>query len=238
MPILAGIVLLSACFPPVLCGQPRSGIDSRTTAEGRIRTRRSRCVPQIGPHRDPKGEAPLIDEHVERSIDQFVMREIAYLTVLASFQHAKIYADRASPAERAGVRNSLCNELELLADDYVRGPVSDENHVQHIVAFADKMTKLHGRVLHDSRFRVGITQKAVNLYLKYCWCFGRTPHPPPHCPFDRTIIQMLPGCEDINFTQFDDVETYRRLATAAKAEAGSKPIAEWELVLFNEAQDL
>jgi hypothetical protein len=179
----------------------------------------------------------LIDEHVEQSKDQFVKREIAYLTILASFQHAKIYAEHASPAERADVRNSLCNELELLADDYVRGPVSDENHVQHIVAFADKMTKRHVRVLHESRFRVGIAQKAVNLYLKYCWCFGRTLNPPPHCPFDRTIIQSLPGCEDINFTQFDDVETYRRLATAAKAEAGSQSMAEWELVLFNEAHD-
>lgn len=178
----------------------------------------------------------MIGEHVERAMDQFVRREIAYLTILASFQHAKIYADHASLGERPDVRNSLCNELELLADDYLRGPVSDENHVRHIVAFADKMTELHGRVLHESRFRIGIAQKAVNLYLKYCWCFGRMPNPPPHCPFDRTVIQGLPDCEDINFTQFDDVRTYRKLAAAAKAKAGSQSVAEWELALFNDAQ--
>jgi hypothetical protein len=45
-------------------------------------------------------------------------------------------------------------------------------------------------------FRVGTAQKALNLYLKYLWCLGEI-KTPPHCPFDRGIIQMLPVSERV-----------------------------------------
>jgi hypothetical protein len=57
--------------------------------------------------------------------------------------------------------------------------------------------------------------------------------PPPHCPFDRTVIHRLPGCHDIVWTKSDSEGEYRRLVDAARVAAGDRSIAEWELVVFN-----
>ena len=60
-----------------------------------------------------------------------------------------------------------------------------------------KLTDLYKdkAILKDNVFRVGITQKAFNLYLKYLWCLGLRwiEHEPPHCPFDRIVIGKLGG---------------------------------------------
>jgi hypothetical protein len=58
---------------------------------------------------------------------------------------------------------------------------------------------------------------------------------PPHCPFDNIIIGKLPNCDNINWTTLDKVEDYRRLVIAARDEAGTIPIAQWELETYNSA---
>jgi hypothetical protein len=55
---------------------------------------------------------------------------------------------------------------------------------------------------------------------------------PPHCPFDRTIIGDLPDYDGINLTTLGTVEDYERLVTAARAEAGTPPLAQWELETY------
>jgi hypothetical protein len=47
--------------------------------------------------------------------------------------------------------------------------------------------------------RIGLAQKALNLYLKYLWCLGEI-HEPPHCPLDSIVLGQVPGCKDVRWT--------------------------------------
>jgi hypothetical protein len=85
--------------------------------------------------------------------------------------------------------------------------------------------------LKNGRFRIGIAQKALNLYLKYLWCVGLIPMP-PHCPFDSSIIGHLPECMNFNWTAIDSIDDYQKLVNSARKKADDKPIAEWELELW------
>ncbi len=62
------------------------------------------------------------------------------------------------------------------------------------------MTTEFKDILFGNGFRVGIAQKALNLYLKYLWCLGKITEP-PHCPFDSIIISEI-KC-NIKWTEMD-----------------------------------
>ena len=56
-------------------------------------------------------------------------------------------------------------------------------------------------VLYEKKIPIGIAQKAVNLYLKYMWCFGWIPEP-PHCRIDRTVLEAVDDQDD--WTKMDE----------------------------------
>lgn len=80
------------------------------------------------------------------------------------------------------------------------------------------------------RFRIGVAQKALNLYLKYLWCLDRIPVP-PHCPFDSTVLRELEL--EFSWTRSSKIEDYKSWVEHAKVAAGTKTLAEWELQLWN-----
>ena len=100
--------------------------------------------------------------------------------------------------------------------------------------------------LNGDHLRLGVAQKALNLYLKYLWCEHRIPTP-PHCPFDSNILDKLTlptGCER-RWTQADKVEHYREWVLAAKKQAEKEAqkeskkevsLADWELRAWNAAR--
>lgn len=104
----------------------------------------------------------------------------------------------------------------------------------NISTLADTLSLLHTTVLKDGRFRIGSAQKALNLFLKYLWCIGEIPTP-PHCPLDYKIIQKLPPPARRNWTEIETIDDYKSLVAEAKKLAGSQPLAEWELQLYNKA---
>jgi hypothetical protein len=163
----------------------------------------------------------------------FLQGNFQYLTILASFQRSHIYAADATWEQGLALRTELCANLVDLAQQYTV-PVGDEQHLRNIGELCDHLTERCSPTLKAGRFRIGIGQKALNLYLKYLWCAGRIAMP-PHCPFDRNIISRLALDEDITWTTLDSVDDYRMLVAAARRVAGAEPLAEWELRVFEEA---
>ena len=163
---------------------------------------------------------------------QFILAEVWYLTMLASFQRVRIYADPSNPSNHL-VRGYLRDELSALTPHYTAGPVSDARHIANVQHLADTLSSRCESLLFEKRFRIGVAQKALNLYLKYLWCIGQVPEP-PHCPFDRTVIQELEGCQGISWSQFDDLDTYEQLVAAARRKASPLSLSEWELRFFNQ----
>jgi len=121
-------------------------------------------------------------------------------------------------------------ELKAYGSEYEIGNVSEEKHTSNIKTFADEISARYGNILSGGRFRIGIAQKLLNLYLKYRWVLGLAAKSPLHCPFDYRIISQLsvvePRC--IKWTKCDHIGCYQSWVDAARKKAG-KSIAEWEL---------
>ncbi len=148
----------------------------------------------------------------------FLADECLWMTLLATLQRARAYQDRAPDDLRAGFREDLWRELKQVVEEY-RDEVSEETHVRNICELSDRISRSHGTILRPDRhgggrFRIGLAQKALNLWLKYMWCLGEIPTP-PHCPFDSNIIDALPGCGHIKWTKLDSVDEYTQLARSA-----------------------
>ena len=169
----------------------------------------------------------------------FLKTQLFQLTVAATMQRNKVYADATTEADRLDFRVALRKQLDLLTPHYGTR-VSDEKHEEYISSMADALSRSHEGVLVDGRLRIGTAQKALNLWLKYLWCSDFLPIEPPHCPFDRIIIQghLPPEVHPIHWTTSDSLSEYRELWMAAKklANVKSLSIAQWELDAYGSGQ--
>jgi hypothetical protein len=158
---------------------------------------------------------------------EFLKSEFALLSIQAAFQRSGVYAKGVEDRKKMELRSYFKQRIEEISREYVH-PVEGSNHERNIEVLTREITERFREILKDHNFRIGITQKALNLYLKYLWC-ERKIAIPPHCPFDRKIIELLPKDIRLNWTQIDNIEKYRKLVVAACKEATSEPIAVWEL---------
>jgi hypothetical protein len=162
--------------------------------------------------------------------ERFLKNEFLTMSVLGALGRSNTYSKSTSEKDKNSFRNALRKKLEEIGETYV-SPISEETHCSNIKKIADDITALFSYCLKNGRFRIGIAQKALNLYLKFLWCVGLIPMP-PHCPFDSIIIRYLPECNDLNWTATDSIYDYQRLVDAARKKAYGKPIAKWELEIW------
>lgn len=168
----------------------------------------------------------------------FIIDQVLVNSIGAAFQHAGVYVgglDTLDPRKKE-LRTDLRERLIALGDTY-KNPVDENKHCQNVEKLAKELTTAHKDkgLLRNDRFRIGIAQKALNLYLKYLWCLDEIPEP-PHCPIDREIIKVLsiPWKErdSYNWTQLDDLKKYKELIGMCKDKAEGS-VAEWELKEWN-----
>jgi hypothetical protein len=163
----------------------------------------------------------------------FLLREFFTLTLAGTVQRSGLYNDGTTEKDRKPFQDSLRGILEEMAVDYAEC-VSEEKHVENIERLADKLSAKHADILAEGGMRIGLAQKALNLYLKYLWCLGEIPKP-PHCPIDSIVLSKVPGCKDVRWTRIEEIEEYRRIIASAKDEARFKgqSLAQWELTIYN-----
>ena len=143
---------------------------------------------------------------------------------LASLQRANAYAETVSDNQRARFQRRLDLALTDIGRRYGT-EVSESDHIQNIEELAARLSKECGLALAKGRLRLGIAQKALNLYLKYLWCLRKIPMP-PHCPLDSRVILQLPSVRDVSWTKMTNVSDYKKVIAAAKARARSLSLAE------------
>jgi hypothetical protein len=166
---------------------------------------------------------------------RFLHDELFSLTLMATVQRGRLYAPNVNGDRRAEFQKSLRQQLERLAKQY-GGSVSESAHLRNIECLSARLSESHSSILREGRFRVGSAQKALNLFLKYLWCMGEI-RIPPHCPFDRGVIQRLPPRVRRNWTEIERLDQYKALVEAAKRIAAPSSLAEWELALYNRSKD-
>ena len=161
---------------------------------------------------------------------EFLHDQFLSMSISASLQHAGIYKDKIRDDERLVFRVALGRILLEISADY-KNPVSESRHEENIELLVQMMSDQFGGLFKDGKYRIGLAQKALNLYLKYLWCEEEIPAP-PHCPFDRMIIEELLKEKPINWTDMDDMKDYRQLVSAAREKAQGVSLAEWELKTY------
>jgi len=168
---------------------------------------------------------------------KFLRSEILLATLNASLatrnEKAKVYAAGVGEDEKTEVRAGISKRLTELDAAYLGGGVTGESHCENIESFAGDLGKEFRQYFEGQRFRIGITQKLVNLYLKYIWVLEWIPEP-PHCPFDGVVISHIAGlpAESRNWTALDNLDAYRKLVDLALKTARDQKyssLAIWEL---------
>lgn len=161
----------------------------------------------------------------------FLEAEFVSSSIVGAVRHSPIYAN-ASKKNRENLQLVLRDKLCGLAARYsTQAAITTEEHLKNIQELASHAAKTCGPFLVDGKLRLGVAAKALNLYLKYLWCAGRLKIPPPHCPFDHTIIYDLLGFED-NWPEVDDAATYLKWVQKAEKlrdDAKCESLAQWEL---------
>ena len=147
-------------------------------------------------------------------------------------------------SKRIMMKKEIKKMIFELGENYIKEKVNEEDHKKNIIQFSENISNQFFDILNDdnkNRFVVGRSQKLINLYLKYLWCWGKMPQIPPHCPFDSTIIAALrktdPTIADWTKFDSDSLKEYEKYVTAAKEQTEKnnfQSIAEWELKTFNE----
>ena len=168
---------------------------------------------------------------------KFIDEEIWILTFGGAFQRAEIYKkDNFSDVIREKIRTQFREEIkkfirEEIAPQY-QNIIDDDKHISNIISFTE-WSKSFSDILNGGYLKIGVSQKLINLYLKYLWCLNLI-NIPPHCPFDRIIISKLGYYNPPSWTKLDDINKYKEFVHKAKEKAKKEnlTIAEWELKVF------
>lgn len=163
----------------------------------------------------------------------FINEEIWVLTFGGAFQRSNIYkSNKYDDPQRKKFRNDIKSYIETNILPQYKNTVDEESHIQHLLSFSE-WSKKYSHILNDGYLNIGVVQKILNLYLKYQWCLGNIEEP-PHCPFDRIILQELNYNPIPSWTKLNSEIEYRNIAAKAKkiASKNNMSIAEWELDVF------
>src|SRR3989339_730159 len=130
------------------------------------------------------------------------------------------------------LRNEIKDFLLVYLKDFNR--VDENGHVSRIIELSDKISKKYSEILYKKRFRIGVSQKIVNLFLKYMWTSGQI-EMPFHCPIDNIIkTKVLKGIKNKalkDWTEFDKITDYMKYIDIIRQKSKdlNLTIAEWEL---------
>jgi len=87
------------------------------------------------------------------------------MSVLGALGRSKTYSKSVSEQDKSLFRIALREKLREIGDKYI-SPIPEEEHLSNIKKIADDLTSNFSHCLENRRFRIGIAQKALNLYLK------------------------------------------------------------------------
>lgn len=164
---------------------------------------------------------------------RFLSYELGLLSLKAALStrndKAPVYAKEIESHQRKEEKKVFRRILDKLEPMYAKGEITEEQHLRFIEQTALDVSKELENSLHNGRFRIGVTQKLINLHLKYLWATGYIKEP-PHCPIDGIIRKKAKISYD--WTTDDSIEAYKRAISDLKAVGDTRTLAEWELEEF------
>ena len=168
--------------------------------------------------------------------DKFIRDEIYTLSWSAAVGRSKIYKENIGESERLEIKNFVKSFIDNNFISYYQNTVNDKTHNQNIINLSKELSKKFTTILYDNVFRIGTSQKVLNLYLKYLWCMDKI-QTPPHCPIDGVILNILAkrsltkdqrNIFSISWTKLNDIDEYFKIIQEARTIVGSD-LSSWEL---------
>ena len=170
--------------------------------------------------------------------EQFLIDEYLASSINAGLQtRNKLYPIYLSSNSNTVDSQPLRSEIKDFLKSYIErfNNLTEDEHFNCIELLSNKLSENHKNFLFKKRFRIGISQKIINLFLKYMWSIDKV-KTPFHCPFDNIIKnELMSHYNDIvlvNWTELDSMEKYIEYVNVAKkvADKNGLKIAEWELL--------
>ena len=169
--------------------------------------------------------------------DEFLIAELMQFTISASFQTRNeefpIYHYENLDLNSAKyLRNDIKEFLLQYLNNYKS--IDEKGHIAKIKELSDIISTKYSKILNNGRFRIGISQKIINLFLKYMWTIGKIDMP-FHCPIDNIIkTKVLKGLKNKtlkDWTEFDTIKDYLKYIEIIRMKSieSNVSIAEWEL---------
>lgn len=165
--------------------------------------------------------------------EQFLLNEMWTLTFGAAFQRASVYKEGIDETKKEPLKVEIRSYVEDKLDpQYVNGNVTDKQHIENIYLLSNQ-TNDFDEILNGGQLNFGVSQKLLNLHLKYLWCLGKI-EIPPHFPVDRRIQETLKLKPVLPWTDFQDETDYMRIINSVKQrlDKNYKTVAEYELKHF------
>lgn len=165
---------------------------------------------------------------------KFLMDEIWLLTIMGAFQRSNAYKDIVPEKQKNAFKNDLRKYINNLIEQQYYNTITEEKHIENIKSLS-KFSSNFSSILIDEKINFGISQKLLNLYLKYAWCLNLV-STPPHFPVDRIIQLKLKVPKVYAWTQMKDEKQYLEVINHAKKELVKydfSTLAELELYLFD-----
>lgn len=165
----------------------------------------------------------------------FQIDQAIRVALSGTFQRGHIYPEKNNFNEdlKKDFHKYLSCQLMLFFEDISNGKYKNETvYCEAIISFANKVSAHNENILNSGRFRIGSTQKLMNLFWKFCWIYIPEFPKPLHCPFDGIVLASIMKLdnEENRWTKVDDIETYNNWVLRAKylADKETKSIAVWE----------
>lgn len=164
--------------------------------------------------------------------EKFLNNEFWTLTFGAAFQRANVYKANVSDKQKSLFKTKTREYIEnTLLNDYLDKEVNDELHIANIHRLSS-FTEQFETILQNGKLNFGVSQKMLNLYLKYLWCHNKISEP-PHFPVDRRIQENIGFRPIVSWTKFHDSIDYMRIIDFTRTINNEFPsIAEFELKYF------
>jgi hypothetical protein len=120
---------------------------------------------------------------------EFLINELMQISIQAGFSTRNAEYPIYN-YENMGLNDArmLKRDLKQSLMDYYKeikeGNISDKMHIEKLVNINSLLSNKYHKILFKKSFRIGVTQKVVNLFLKYLWTTNicSMPH---HCPVDN-----------------------------------------------------
>lgn len=174
---------------------------------------------------------------------KFIENELFAFCKIAAFGrvlHFNKEAVKDDPVEK----EHFYRDLRRVFDDFRDSPRL-EDHFSAIAGLQKQFERAAEKYSHifktnDRPFiTIGMTQKFLNLYLKYRWCLGDPE--PPHCPIDSQVLRyMKKDWRGQPYWSKFDLSDYREAVQSLKDaiekledNSMASSIALWELDFFN-----